>query len=294
LSLWPMCACVLPSCAIMDQQAVWYAPGTSAGGVGVAFRRVHGGVRRLPGAVSSAVLTYSASPPHGSVGGCIPSWTSRACSNRMSEIETAAPIKPLLAPATARHGVSTRFSHTAAPLNLTRCMPKRPTSTEYSRPSLLTSRVVSAPVTAAAQFEGFETCDSLSSSVHSSIGASAICSSAIGTSARSCDNGSQSCEESHPSSRKSPLAVAALRAATASAAAAAAATAAAGALQKEVDRLTLELQRRELCVACREAPRQVCFQPCGHCCTCLACAARLKCCAICRSPVEKRLRAYLD
>lgn len=262
----------------MFQQTVWCPHSAKLGGIAAP---------RLAASVSSPAGAYNMPQPYRLMAGCKSSRTSRLCSSRIPPRQTAAPVKGLMVPATARHNVGARFSRPVVPLHLTRCTPKLPTPTEYSRPGLSTGYIVSTPVPthikmAADQLEGVKSCDIIE--------ALGTCSS-IGTSTHSSDGRPN---ESAASSRKTPMAVAALRAATASAAAAAAATAAAGALQKEVDRLTHELQRKERCVVCTEAPRQVCFQPCGHCCTCLACAERLTCCAVCRSPVNQRLRAYLD
>jgi len=65
-------------------------------------------------------------------------------------------------------------------------------------------------------------------------------------------------------------------------------------LRKEVERLRRELDKRERCSVCLEAKREVCLQPCGHCCVCSSCAARLASCPMCRSAIESTLRAYFD
>uniref|UniRef100_A0A7S1RLV6 RING-type domain-containing protein n=1 Tax=Alexandrium catenella TaxID=2925 RepID=A0A7S1RLV6_ALECA len=65
-------------------------------------------------------------------------------------------------------------------------------------------------------------------------------------------------------------------------------------LRREVERLRRELEQRERCTVCLEMPRGVCLQPCGHCCVCSSCAARLSQCPICRCAIEETLRAYLD
>ena len=47
------------------------------------------------------------------------------------------------------------------------------------------------------------------------------------------------------------------------------------------------------CKVCLDQPSSVVFEPCLHCCACQSCAAKIQTCAVCRAPIEGRIRIYL-
>ena len=51
---------------------------------------------------------------------------------------------------------------------------------------------------------------------------------------------------------------------------------------------------KSLCKVCCINEIQIFFQPCGHVLACISCAERLSSCAVCRSPIHQKLRAYIS
>lgn len=47
------------------------------------------------------------------------------------------------------------------------------------------------------------------------------------------------------------------------------------------------------CCICMDRPRNIFFQPCGHVCVCSECAAAVRECPLCRTPVAQRFQAFL-
>jgi len=48
-----------------------------------------------------------------------------------------------------------------------------------------------------------------------------------------------------------------------------------------------------LCTVCMEKERAILFLPCGHLCTCVACADSIAACPVCRTAINQRHRAYM-
>ena len=53
-----------------------------------------------------------------------------------------------------------------------------------------------------------------------------------------------------------------------------------------------DLEERNECCVCMEADAAVCFLPCRHLSTCEACAADLQLCAICQTPIQRRITVF--
>lgn len=65
--------------------------------------------------------------------------------------------------------------------------------------------------------------------------------------------------------------------------------------QDELQRLREQvrlLKEDRLCKVCADAPKQVAFDPCGHFCACLKCAAAVHKCPFCRTAIAKSMRIY--
>jgi hypothetical protein len=48
-----------------------------------------------------------------------------------------------------------------------------------------------------------------------------------------------------------------------------------------------------LCAVCMENPKNCFLRPCGHVAACMLCAAQLRACPVCRTPIEDRFQAFL-
>jgi len=58
--------------------------------------------------------------------------------------------------------------------------------------------------------------------------------------------------------------------------------------EKKLQQLSDEMK----CKVCLDNEADVCFIPCGHLCTCVQCANKLKQCPICRTKIQQSIRTY--
>lgn len=56
-----------------------------------------------------------------------------------------------------------------------------------------------------------------------------------------------------------------------------------------------QLTEQQLCVVCRQNPREIILLPCGHVCLCEDCADGIhSCCPVCRCEIERKSAAYIS
>lgn len=75
-------------------------------------------------------------------------------------------------------------------------------------------------------------------------------------------------------------------------------------LRKELEKTRKERRRQmrdndlpenQLCVVCRQNPREIILLPCGHVCLCEDCADGIhECCPVCRQQIERKSAAYIS
>lgn len=56
-----------------------------------------------------------------------------------------------------------------------------------------------------------------------------------------------------------------------------------------------DLPENQVCVVCRQNPREMIMLPCGHVCLCEDCAEEItETCPVCRRKIEKKSAAYIS